>query len=116
MSEMLNLIAGRLEIQPVLTPAFKGRFVTKNYLLTEGDEGDTRDARVPVVAWDNIAEEMMGYKKGDLVHLLCVPTDSMMQVNGNVVSVLGFRVLKIDHNQKILLEVNKKIMEILEME
>lgn len=113
MSEMLNIIAGRLETKPTLIPAFKNRFVIKNYVITEGDEGEAREARVPIVAWDEVAEEMLSYDKDDKIYLLCVPNDSMIQVQGNVVSILGYKVLKIDHDRKISLEVNKRIMEIL---
>ncbi|QIB69767.1 hypothetical protein Ami103574_10745 [Aminipila butyrica] len=113
MSDMLNIIAGRLETKPTLMPAFKGRFVMKNYLITEADEGDEREARVPIVAWDSVAEEILSYGKDDMIYLLCVPSDSLVQVQGNMIPVLGFKVIKVDHDRAIATKVNEKIIEIL---
>lgn len=113
MSEMLNMVVGRLEKEPEIVPTYKGRFMLRNYIITEGDDGDEQDARIPIIAWENIAEEIADYKKGDLIHLLCVPTDHMVQVDDSFLPTLGFKVILVDHERKIAHEVNKRIIEML---
>lgn len=112
MSGMLIPIVGKLESEPTLTPAFnEQRFMLKNHLITERDDGTEHEARVPIVAWDEVAEEIMKYHKNDTVHLLCEASDSSMNVCGTAVIVMGFRALMVDHSGRIAIEVNKKIME-----
>lgn len=114
MAEMLNIIAGTIEKKPSLREVNvlgKPKLISNNYLSIESEGGN--HISVPIVAWDGVAEEFLQYDKGDKIHFLGVPNDSIINCEGTFVTTLGFTILKIDHNMKITLELNDRILKLI---
>ena len=112
----LSLITGVLVKKPELHSINLPRpgYLSNNFISIELSDGE--NLNIPIAAKDGIAEELMDYKKGDSISCICEPYDSIIMHDKRAIPVLGFLVLQIDHELQFTLELQKRLLELMNVE
>lgn len=115
---MLNVIAGVLAKDSTIKIVKKGNddlHVSNNTIYIKTGEG-RKDIPVNISAWGDTAKELQNYKQGDSLHFIGSPNDSQYKNESmdKPITTLGYTVLKIDHDKKLLKEMDTILSNYLE--
>ena len=115
---MLNVIAGVVAKDSSIKEVKKGGEklqVSNNTIYIKTGEG-RNDIPVNISAWGETAVEMQKYNKGDSIHFIGAPNDSQYKNDAmdKPITTLGYTVLKIDHDKKLLKEMDTILSKYLE--
>ena len=113
-NEIFVIMSGKLETTPFLKEVRLPRpgYIALNSLIISVE--DEKETSVPIVARDEIAEEMLRYKKGDEIRFLGTINDSIKNYDGTFLPALGYTVLAIDHNGEFTDEAREYLAALLE--
>ena len=97
-NEIFVIMSGKLEANTSLKEVRLPRpgSISLNSLLVSVEEDG--ELSVPVVARDEVAEELLGYKKGDIINFLGTINDSIKNYDGTFMPAVGYTILLIDHD------------------